>query len=67
MNWTQIKGNWKQLTGAVQKKWGQLTNDEMDEIQGQRDILIGKIQARYGKTKEEARREVDEWADSLGA
>ena len=64
MNWDQIEGKWKQLAGTAQAKWGELTNDELDQIAGRRDVLEGKIQEKYGVEKEEARRQVDEWLDS---
>ena len=60
MNWDQIEGNWKQFTGKVQAKWGELTDDECDRIAGNREQLEGKIQEKYGKTKEQAKKEVDE-------
>jgi uncharacterized protein YjbJ (UPF0337 family) len=59
--WDQIAGNWKQFKGEVRKQWGKLTDDELEQIRGQRDILVGKIQERYGVAKEEAMREVEEW------
>mgnify|MGYP001065142168 FL=1 len=65
MNWDQIKGQWKQFTGGIQEKWGELTDDEVAEMNGEQEQLIGKIQEKYGKTKEEARDEVNEWLDSL--
>lgn len=58
MNWDQIAGRWKQFTGKVKENWGELTNDELDEIGGKRDQLVGKIQAKYGIAKEEAERQV---------
>lgn len=61
MAWDRIKGNWKQLTGSVKSKWGELTDDEIQEVAGDRERLEGKIQARYGKTKDEAKAEVDDW------
>lgn len=61
MNNDIIQGNWKQLKGTVQQKWGQLTNDEIDRIEGDATKLSGLLQERYGKTKEQAEREVDEW------
>ena len=61
MNWDQIEGNWKQLKGKAQEKWGDLTNDDLDRAAGNREQLEGIIQERYGRTKEEARREVDDW------
>lgn len=56
-----LKGRWKQMKGHIQKQWGKLTDDEIDEIEGNKDILIGKLQEKYGYTKEQARMEVDTW------
>ncbi len=61
MNSDIIKGNWKQLKGSVQKTWGDLTNDEIDRIEGDATKLSGIIQERYGKSKDEAEKEVDTW------
>lgn len=63
--WDQIAGKWKQFRGEVRTKWGELTDDDLEQIAGHRDILAGKIQERYGRTKEEVNREIDEWADRL--
>jgi uncharacterized protein YjbJ (UPF0337 family) len=65
MNWDQVKGNWKQFQGNVKKQWGKLTDDDITQIDGNRDVLEGRIQERYGYSKEEARRHVDEWSRSL--
>jgi uncharacterized protein YjbJ (UPF0337 family) len=65
MNWDQIAGNWKQVKGAVKKKWGKLTDDDVDVIAGKRDILLGKIQERHGIAREEAEKELKAWEDSL--
>jgi uncharacterized protein YjbJ (UPF0337 family) len=65
MNWDQIAGNWKQVKGAVRKKWGKLTDDDVDVIAGKRDILLGKIQERQGIAREEAEKELNAWEDSL--
>ncbi|MEM6303981.1 MAG: CsbD family protein [Pseudomonadota bacterium] len=59
MNWDQIEGNWKQIKGDVKAKWGELTEDEIDQASGKRENLVGLIQERYGKAKEEAEREID--------
>ena len=59
---SQIEGNWKQFKGHAREQWGDLTDDDLDRAAGNRDKLEGAIQERYGKTKEDARREVDEWA-----
>jgi uncharacterized protein YjbJ (UPF0337 family) len=64
MNTETLKGQWKQLRGHVQKQWGKLTNDDLDQAEGEADILAGKIQERYGRTKEEAQKEVDSWLQS---
>ncbi|MSU89147.1 CsbD family protein [Rhodobacteraceae bacterium 2CG4] len=61
MNNDQMQGNWKQLRGKVQEAWGDLTNDDLDRIEGQRDQLVGAIQKRYGKERAEAEREVDDF------
>lgn len=60
--WEKIQGNWKQFKGEIQKRWGELTNDDLEKIQGQRDVLAGRIQERYGIAKEEANKQIDEWA-----
>ena len=61
MNKDILKGKWNQLKGSIKEKWGQLTDDELDQINGDYDQLVGTIQERYGKEKEEAEREVDEY------
>lgn len=61
MNSDIIKGKWKHLKGSVQKQWGELTDDEVDQIEGDASKLSGLVQERYGKLKDEAEREVDEW------
>ncbi len=64
MNWDQISGKWKEMSGNVKAKWGELTDDEIAEIDGDREALEGKIQAKYGKTKEEVKQEVDAFLNS---
>ena len=59
MNSDLLKGNWKQLKGRVKEKWGKLTDDDLDQIEGRRDILIGRIQERYGIARDQAERDVD--------
>ncbi len=61
MNWDQIQGKWKQFTGEVQSNWGKLTNDDLQEVKGDRTKLAGKLQERYGVGKEEADRQIDHW------
>lgn len=61
MNWDQVKGNWKQFSGRVREQWGKLTDDDLAVAEGNREQLEGRIQERYGITKDEAKRQVDEW------
>jgi uncharacterized protein YjbJ (UPF0337 family) len=61
MNWDQVEGKWQQFKGSVKQKWGKLTDDDLDVIAGKRDQLVGKIQERYGITKEEAHKQIDDW------
>jgi uncharacterized protein YjbJ (UPF0337 family) len=65
MNSDQFEGKWKQMKGTVREKWGKLTDDDLDVVAGKQDQLAGKIQERYGITKEEAERQVKEWSASL--
>lgn len=65
MNWDQIKGNWKQFKGKAQIQWGKLTADELDQVDGHREVLIGKIQEKYGLNKEEAERQVKEFESGI--
>jgi uncharacterized protein YjbJ (UPF0337 family) len=61
MNRDTLKGQWTQLKGKVREQWGKLTDDEIDQMQGNAEMLIGKIQERYGRSREEAEREFDTW------
>lgn len=49
--WEQAKGNWHQFKGSVKAKWNDLTDDELDQMNGERERIIGKIQERYGEAK----------------
>ncbi len=62
MNSDQFEGKWKQLKGSVKQRWGRLTDDDITALSGKKDELIGKIQERYGISREQAEREADEWA-----
>ena len=66
MNWDRIEGNWKQFSGKVQQQWGKLTNDDLDVIDGRREELSGRIQKVYGVSKDEADRQITNFADTLG-
>lgn len=64
MNRDTLSGQWTQLKGSVREKWGKLTNDDVDQIQGKAEQLVGKIQERYGIARDEAQRQVDSWTPS---
>jgi uncharacterized protein YjbJ (UPF0337 family) len=61
MNSDQLKGNWKQFVGKAKEKWGRLTDNDWKVVEGKRDQLNGKIQERYGITREEAERQLGDF------
>ena len=61
MNTDQIDGNWKQFVTKLKETWGRLTDDDWKLIEEKPDQLVGKIQERYGITREEALRQVAEF------
>jgi len=67
MNWEQVQGKWKQYSGRVREKWGKLTDDDLAQINGQRDQLIGKLQERYGIAKEATEKQIEEFSRMLDA
>lgn len=56
-----LKGEWNLIKGKIKEKWGKLTDDDLTEISGKRDQLLGKIQKKYGLAKEKAEQELTEW------
>lgn len=65
MNWDQLQGKWKELKGKARSKWAKLTDDDIETISGKKDMLLGRLQQRYGMKKDDAEREVDEWISGL--
>ena len=65
MNNDILEGKWKQLKGSVQAKWGEITEDEFDQVKGNRERLIGLVQEKYGKKKDDVRNEVDDYFKSV--
>jgi len=61
MNWDQVEGNWKQAKGKVKQQWAKLTDDDLTMINGKREELAGRLQARYGYAKDQADKEIDDW------
>ncbi len=62
--WEKVKGSWSQTKGAVKEQWGELTDDDLLAIEGRRDQLVGKIQTRYGISREAAEAQVGAWEKS---
>ena len=65
MNWDKIEGNWKQFKGQVKEKWGDLTDDDLDKVAGSREQLEGLIQQRYEIAKDQVKKDVNTWLDSV--
>ena len=65
MNWDRVEGNWKQFSGKVKEKWGKLTDDDVNQLDGHREYLVGKLQERYGIAREQAAVQVKEFERSL--
>lgn len=63
--WNQLAGKFKQFGGDIKQRWGKLTDDDLEKLQGQRDELVGIIQERYGIAQQEAEKQVDEWASGI--
>jgi len=66
MNEDILKGQWKQLKGKARQQWGRLTDDDLAMIEGDREVLLGKIQERYGRSRADAKEEVDRWLQAAG-
>jgi uncharacterized protein YjbJ (UPF0337 family) len=60
MDINNIKGKFKELKGNFKQKWGELTDDDWKQVGGRKDKLIGILQQKYGRSKEQAEREVAE-------
>ena len=65
MNWDQIEGQWKEIMGTVREKWAKITDDDLKLIAGKKDRLLGKLQSHYGKQKEVAEKELDEFIATI--
>lgn len=63
MNKDIMEGNWKQFKGKIKNQWGKLTDNHLDQINGKRDILTGKIQETYGISKEEAEKQIKDFEE----
>jgi len=59
MNKDQVQGKWHQMKGAIREQWGKLTNDDLDQINGNLERLVGLVQERYGYVRDKAEKEVE--------
>jgi uncharacterized protein YjbJ (UPF0337 family) len=67
MDWNRISGLWTEYQGMAKANWGRLTDNDMTAISGSRDLLVGKLQTRYGLTHDQAEQQVDNWVATLAA
>ena len=67
MKWDQIKGNWSPWKGSARAQWGESSDVELQVAKGEREQLVGLIQKKYGKARQEAEEEVDRWQAKLRA
>jgi uncharacterized protein YjbJ (UPF0337 family) len=61
MNEDVMKGKWKEIKGGIKEKWGKLTDDDITEVQGKQEKLMGILQKTYGYSKEKAEQEYKEF------
>lgn len=63
--WTSVQENWGDFKSAAAARWDELTDDDLDDVDGDREDLIEQVQETYSVTREEAEEQVDDWADSM--
>jgi uncharacterized protein YjbJ (UPF0337 family) len=66
MNWRHVEGNWQDSQGKVIQQWSKLTNDDLNQVKGRRDALLGKLQARYHLPRQAAERQIEDWMRTVG-
>ena len=64
MNADILKGKWNQLRGEVRSRWGKITDDDVNQIQGETEKMIGKLQERYGYSRQQAEKELNEFVNT---
>ena len=57
MNEDILKGKWKEIKGSIKEQWGNLTDNDLTEIEGQQEKLVGLLQSKYGYSKDKAEEE----------
>ena len=65
MNADILKGKWHEFKGKVREQWGELTDNDVEEINGNREQLVGKLQQRYGLAQDKAAKEINAWLENL--
>jgi uncharacterized protein YjbJ (UPF0337 family) len=60
-----LEGKWKQVKGKVRQQWGKLTNDQLDQISGRTEELVGLLQEHYGYSVARAQKEVDDFVHRI--
>ena len=65
MNWDIIKGDWKQFKGKIQTQWGEITDSDLEMIEGKREQLAGRIQKAYGVSKDEAEKQIKNFESKM--
>jgi uncharacterized protein YjbJ (UPF0337 family) len=65
MNWDIVKGDWKKFRGKIKERWGELTDEDLDRIEGKRDQLLGALQRRYGVARDEAEKHLSNFETNL--
>jgi uncharacterized protein YjbJ (UPF0337 family) len=63
-NWSNIQGHWNDYKGRIKEKWGKLTDSDIDQIEGQRDRLVGTLQTRYGMAKDKVEQQVNDFVST---
>lgn len=67
MNWDIIQGKWREFQGEARKNWGKITDNDWEQIAGNRDMLAGKLQARYGWARNDAEKKIDDFFRPLSS
>jgi uncharacterized protein YjbJ (UPF0337 family) len=66
MNWESIEGNWSDFQGKLIQQWSKLTSDDVNQVKGRRDALLGKLQERYGINRQLAENQIEDWMRRVG-
>ena len=65
MRWDDLQSKWFRMRGALRHRWGRLTENDLDVINGHRDIFISRVQERYSIDRTEAQQRIEEWMRTL--